>query len=169
MNAPEIILPAIGQPFAGGFLGGRFFLGAQARAIIFASADEGEFEDVKYHKNNNGIEGATSYVDGLANTQAMAAAGSTLAKKILGLRIGDCDDWHLMASVPALVLRTEISQVPEFKAGTKNGFAREYYWTSTRHAEYRVSAWCQSFSSGGQYDRYHLNSLRARAVRTIAI
>ena len=169
MNTPEIILPAIGQPFAGGFFGGRFFMGTQARAIIFAPANEGEFEDVQYHKNSKGIEGATSAFDGLANTVAMAEAGSPLAKKILKLRIGGFDDWHLMACVPALVLYREIILVPEFKPGTKDGFACAWYWTSTRHAEDSDYAWCQSFDYGDQSYGIHDGSLRARAVRTIAI
>lgn len=169
MNTSKIIIPPIGAAFAGGFFGGRFFLGAHPRAIIFAPADEGEFEDVQYHKNLKGIEGAISAVDGLANTQAMAAGGSPLAKKILKLRIGGFNDWHLIARVPALVMHSEISPLPTFKDDTKNGFARASYWTSTRHAEITDYAWCQSFDYGYQDFINHNDSLRARAVRTIAI
>jgi len=38
-----------------------------------------------------------SFVDGLANTRAMAAAGSELAQRILDLRIAGRDDWYLPA------------------------------------------------------------------------
>jgi hypothetical protein len=162
-------LPAIGAAFEGGFFGGRFFIGAQPRAIIFAPRAKGEFESVKYHKNADGIEGATNPFDGLANTEAMAAAGSPLARKIRKLTIGGKKDWHLIARVPALVLFSEIRAVKAFDEGTTNGFAREWYWTSTRHAEYFGCAWCQSVIYGSQDDLYHDCSLRARAVRTIPI
>ena len=38
---------------------------------------------------------AHSYCDGLANTRAMAAAGSELAKHMLSLQIGEHNDWYL--------------------------------------------------------------------------
>ncbi|OYV43799.1 MAG: DUF1566 domain-containing protein, partial [Burkholderiales bacterium 21-58-4] len=43
------------------------------------------------------VPGALSYNDGLANTMALAEAGSDLAKWALDLRIAGHDDWYIPA------------------------------------------------------------------------
>lgn len=88
-------LPAIGSPMDGGFYAGRIRIGEQAYALIVAPKGEGEHDDTIWIKNYQDVPGAKSYNDGLANTQAMAEAGSALAKWAQGLRIGGHDDWYL--------------------------------------------------------------------------
>jgi len=89
-------IPAIiGTLFAGGYFGGRIIVDGQAFALIVAPKDGGEFNRVQYNDNYKRIDGAGSLNDGLANTQAMLAAGSKLAKQITDLRIDGHDDWYL--------------------------------------------------------------------------
>jgi hypothetical protein len=158
-----------GTPFAGGFYAGRFFIGGQAYALIVAPKAEGELEESAWTKSRKRVAGATSYCDGLANTEAMLAAGSGLAKWARGLRIGGFDDWHLPSRLQALVMYGELSTLPDFQEPDENGLACAWYWTSTQHAEDDVYAWYQSFSYGGQYYGLKLTELRARAVRMIRI
>ncbi|BAK75425.1 hypothetical protein NH8B_0590 [Pseudogulbenkiania sp. NH8B] len=84
----------IGTAFEGGFYAGRFRIGAQEFALIVAPKADGETTG-KWGEYGADIEGARSCFDGLANTQAMAAAGSDLAKWALGLNIGGYTDWYL--------------------------------------------------------------------------
>jgi len=48
-------------------------------------------------------------------------------------------------------------------------FKRDWYWLKERHAEDSDYAWYQSFNYGNQYSYHHYSSLRARAVRRLAI
>ena len=169
MNTKTMQGIVIGTAMAGGYFGGGIYINNEPRGIIVSPKLEGEFANMRWHKNLNGIEGALSYSDGLANTIAMAEAGSPLAEKMLKLRIGGFDDWHLMARTQALIIQGELCVLPEFKPGTENGFERDYYWTSTRHAEGSDYAWYQNFGNGGQNDDRHGSQLFARAVRTIAL
>lgn len=95
--APATILPEIGQPFGGGFFSGitrdpdtgKRYLNITAGAAHELSGAWGEY-GVK-------IEGADSFANGRANTEAMAAAGSELAQQAMALRIGGHDDWAIPA------------------------------------------------------------------------
>ena len=96
MNAPTATnSPAIGQPFEGGFYAGSFQLAGILYAIVVAPKAEGEHEDAPWIRNYAAVPGARSYDDGLANTDAMVAASSLLAKWARDLRINDRDDWYL--------------------------------------------------------------------------
>jgi hypothetical protein len=169
MNSPtsKILIP--GAAFGGGFFAGRLFVGADAYALIVAPKDEGEFTDVAWNKSAKRVKGAESYCDGLANTRAMLDAGSALAKGALDLRIGGFDDWHIPSRLQALVMHGELSRLPDFQEDTAEGFAREWYWTSSQHAEDGDSAWYQSFLNGYQGSTRKGNELRARAVRMIKL
>jgi len=170
MNAPEITLPAIGQPFAGGFFGGRFFIREQPYALIVSPKADGEIDEIAWNKNTKPVAGATHYADGLANTRAMLTAGSPLAQQITALRIGGFDDWHIPSRLQSLVLFGELRDLPAFAEDQPEGLATEWYWTSTQHASDDDYAWCQRFYDGGQ-DSSHkkYGQLRARAVRMIKI
>lgn len=98
MNAPAgLALPAIGTRLEGGFFAGAYMHGTERRGFVFAPKALGELRDVQYNKRYGRIDGALSFYDGLANTRAMAEAGSELASKILDLRIDGKDDWFLGA------------------------------------------------------------------------
>lgn len=83
-----------GTPFAGGFYVGRFQIQGDEYALIVSPWDAGEIRDTEWGPYGDLIE-ANSYCDGLANTRAMAAAGSELAKHMLSLQIGEHSDWYL--------------------------------------------------------------------------
>jgi hypothetical protein len=94
MNAiTETTLPAIGTSMPGGFFAGAIHIDGQRFAVIVAK---------KVHELNGAwledesdVPGAKSYNDGPANTQAMAAAGSDLAKQVLALEIDGLKDFYI--------------------------------------------------------------------------
>lgn len=88
-------LPSLGTPLAGGFYAGLIQSGTALYAIIRAPKAEGFHAPIAWGEYGNEIEGADSVSDGLANTQAMAAAGCTLAQWALGLNIAGLADWYL--------------------------------------------------------------------------
>lgn len=93
VERPAILIP--GAVFGGGFFAGYVRSGEQNYAIIVAPKAEGEHEDAPWNKTTKMVDGAQSFNDGRANTAAMAAAGSALAKWILALNINGCNDWYL--------------------------------------------------------------------------
>lgn len=92
---PAITVPEIGQPFGGGFFTGIYQQDGKRYAVITApAAYEQEGEWGEYGEK---IEGARSLTDSRSNTEAMAAAGSEMAKKVLALEIGGFTDWAIPA------------------------------------------------------------------------
>jgi hypothetical protein len=165
MNARTIAVPeTIGSPFEGGILLGRYFLGAQARALIGASKVELPRQEMVWNSNSKRVEGALSIYDGLANTEAMLAAGSDAAKWARDLRLGGFDDWHLAARGQALLAFDANSVLPEAEK-----FDEEWHWTSTQFAHDERWAWCQYFIVGVQYFYRKDYALRLFAVRSVAI
>ena len=84
-----------GTPFEGGFYVGRIRIEDTDYAIIVAPKAEGQHADGPWNESTKSVKGALSYCDGLANTKAMAKAGSKLAKWAQALRIGGFKDWYL--------------------------------------------------------------------------
>jgi len=87
---------------AGDVIGGGFFAGKIRQddgiyVLVVAPKDGGEREDVIWNKSTLRVDGAASYYDGHANTQAMAGAGSDVAMWALGLQINGMHDWYLPA------------------------------------------------------------------------
>lgn len=95
--APAVTIPEIGQAFGGGFFSGitrdpdtgKRYLNITAGAAHELTGAWGEY--------GAKIEGADSFTDSRANTEAMAAAGSDLAKQVLALDIGGFTDWAIPA------------------------------------------------------------------------
>ena len=87
--------PAIGQAYRGGFFCGRTRIHGDLYNLILAPKAEGEHKSAIWIPAYKNVPGAKSYDDGVANTKAMAEAGSKLAKWALELRIGGFDDWYL--------------------------------------------------------------------------
>lgn len=86
----------LGTSMEGGFYAGRIRLDdGQVYALIVAPKDEGEHKPSIWIPNYQYVPGASAYNDGLANTDAMAEAGSKIALWARGLRIGGHDDWYL--------------------------------------------------------------------------
>jgi hypothetical protein len=162
-TAAEVIPTVAGTLFAGGIYAGRFFVGAEAFALVVSPKVDGEVAEIAWNKSRKSIERATSYADGRANTEAMLAAGSKLAETIRALRIGGHDDWYLPSRLESLVAFGELKGNPAFD------FEFDWYWTSTQNASDPACAWCQNFGYGTQHDTHKGYRCRARAVRRVPI
>lgn len=158
-----------GAAFGGGFYAGRFYIGADAYALIVAPKAEGEIKAMSWNSSLKSVAGATSYCDGLANTKAMAKAGSALAKKMLKLKIGGYGDWHLPSRLQSLLAFHELAAAELFAPGGSESYEREWHWTSTQRAEFAGYAWMQNFNYGSQLINHKVNEWPARAVRMIKL
>ena len=100
MNATaksEIQVPdTIGTPFEGGFYGGKIKIGLAICAIVWAPKAEGQITG-KWLDSYTDVPGATSCFDSMANTKAMAEAGSPIAQKALAANISGFTDWCVPA------------------------------------------------------------------------
>jgi hypothetical protein len=165
MNAPESVVPTIpGTSLGGGIYAGRFFIEDKPFALVVAPKADGAQEDVVWNKSRKNVTGATSWCDGLANTQAMAKAGSAVAQWALDLRIGGFDDWYLPSRAEALLMFGGIC----VDAGDE-GELEGWHWTSTQYAGSADYAWFQYFDDGNQDGLDKSSELRARAVRRVPI
>jgi len=163
MNAPQpVVLPAVGEPFAGGIFAGRFFVGAIAYALVVAPKHEGEFPATIWNKSRKNVAAAQSVYDGAANTAAMAEAGSALAQKIGKLELGGLKDWYLPSRGELLLAYAAAIEGDE-------AFDRDWYWSSTQSAGVSDYAWYQFFSTGYQSWGVKDDELRARAVRRLPL
>ena len=120
--APAMTIPEIGQPFGGGFFSGitrdpdtgKRYLNITAGAAHELVGAWGEYGEK--------IEGADSFTNSRANTEAMAAAGSELAQKVLTLDIGGFTDWAIPArDVQELQYRHFKPTTEENWANSRNG------------------------------------------------
>lgn len=142
-------LPAIGQPLGGGFFAGRLFFDGAEHAVIDAGR---EFEVAAHWWQEEGprprIRSATSRFDGLANTQAMAAEGSAIARKVLGMNIRGTWGWHIPSIEELQVLRCNLLQLPDWgrqglgqnKEAAQAFVCAHDYWTSSQKAN-SATAW----------------------------
>ncbi|MHA6161016.1 Lcl C-terminal domain-containing protein [Pseudomonas sichuanensis] len=89
--------PAIGQAYGGGFVTGiTRDPDTGVRCLHITAGAEHELVGA-WGEYGVKIEGADSFTNSRANTEAMAAAGSGLAKKVLALEIGGYIDWAVPA------------------------------------------------------------------------
>lgn len=96
METAVMEIPAtIGQVFEGGFYAGCIRVQHDYFILICSPKAEGDHDDSPWNDSTKMVADATSYCDGVANTLAMAKAGSDLAKWATGLRIAGFDDWYL--------------------------------------------------------------------------
>jgi hypothetical protein len=164
-TAVEVVPTLAGTPFAGGYYVGRFFIGADAYALVVSPKGEDTEISGIWNKSSKKVGAALSYHDGAANTAAMAKAGSAIAKAFGALDTGGCKDWYLPSRLEALLLYGEREQLKGEAAMTPDC----WYWTSTQSAHNGAFAWLQSFNYGLQGDGRKSYSLRARAVRRVKL
>lgn len=119
---PAATTPAIGQAYGGGFVTGITRDPATGKRSLHITAGA-EHELVgKWGEYGEKVEGAESFTDSLANTKAMAAAGSELAAKVLALAVGDFTDWAIPArDVQELQYRHFKPTTEENWANSRNG------------------------------------------------
>ena len=139
-------LPAIGQPFAGGFYAGRIYFDGAEFALIDAGQ---EFETAAHWWDHEGprprIRGATHRFDGMANTLAMSAEGSTIAAKVLGMNIRGTWGWHIPSIEELNLMRGNLLQLPDWnhrmcEAAPQAFRGSHQYWSSTQK-ENAATAW----------------------------
>ncbi len=135
----------------GGFYAGRIMIADQAFALIVAPKTEGEHAPSIWIDDYKDVPGALSYNDGLANTKAMAEAGSDLAKWAMDLRIGGNDDWY----IPSL------DELEVIYRNLKPGTQENYCWarsginmsaippTHPYTPQFPLQTVAESFQSGG--------------------
>ena len=189
---------ALGFETEGGYFAGIININGQKFGIA-VSPKEGELIDQIWGDPGTVIEGASSPFDGQANTQAMAAAGSEMAKAIQALNINGHTDWYLPARDELeLVYRTlkptteenwthrhgeNPSSIPPGHAYTpetptqtttpdfqKGGpQALEEAWYWSSTQCSAHNAWSQNFEVGAQLSGPKYPAFRARAVRRFII
>lgn len=142
-------LPSRGQPLDGGIFVGRYFLGAEQRALILLPDEL----NGAYGEYGQDIAGASSYSDGEANTRAMAEAGSAIAIQALGLGafIPSCLEGHLLMAAKTEGLVTDLRE-------------DRYHWLSTQFSAYY--AYDMDFELGWQHDDVKGNERPVRLVRS---
>ncbi|NWC24039.1 hypothetical protein HX787_20415 [Pseudomonas tolaasii] len=144
-------LPAIGQPFAGGFYAGRIYFEDSEYALIDAGR---EFECTAHWWEQEGprprIRGSQHRYDGMANTKAMAEEGSAIARKVLGMNVRGSWGWHIPSIEELNLLRANLLQLKDWgrqsglgnDTDAPNAFACTHtYWSSTQR-EGSATAWC---------------------------
>jgi len=145
-------LPARGQPLAGGTFIERYWLNNQERALVLLGpAFEREGIWGEY-----GQDVLTHYVDGEANTRAMAEAGSELAKKILelGAHIAAPLEGQLLMAAKHSGLITDLRE-------------DRLYWLSAQRSAF--SAYLMVFEDGWQNGDVKHAELLVRPVRSLPI
>lgn len=154
--SPAIALPTqFGTPIGAAFYAGRLIVAGAACGLLFAPRATGRRDSATLMKKNWRAKDAValSYSDGLANTRALAAAGSEVAQWALDLNL-DGRQWHIPSRLEALVLFGERDDAGDaaarFRPGGDEAFEEAWYWTSTQHADDSSCAWIQSFL-GDQY------------------
>lgn len=150
--------PAIGTllPTLGGTLGAYCAMpDGSVRAVIVAAPEH----ELTGQWGEYGLDvPAARGMCGMASTQAMAAAGSTLAQAVRALTIGGHSDWHIPSRAQLLHLYDNAPQLFD-KAG--------WYWSSTQYS--RGYASCQDFEYGYSYALGKDHEFRARPVRSIQL
>ncbi len=86
MKPQSIVIPTeIGAPFLDGFFGGIVCENGDAIAICWPPKAVADIALAQWNSSLSEVEGARSLTDGYANTVAMAAAGSELARCVLAM------------------------------------------------------------------------------------
>jgi hypothetical protein len=151
MNSINTILPAIGQPFQGGYLASvDFDRDGNRFALIVAPKAEGE-ANLKFKVRDTATKGARSLRDGFANSEAMNDKNHPAAQFCRALSIGGHNDWYLPSRHELWLVAENLmpgkGYVPEqttaeaFQEGNAEAFDRTWYWTSTECST--ASAWVQ--------------------------
>ena len=111
----------IGSPAPGGFLAGRILVAGVIHALIVSPKAQGDIEATPWNGSEKMVTGAQSYFDGLANTQAMADAGSALAKKVLALEIDGCADFYIPSRDELELIYRNLKPTEESNYAWRNG------------------------------------------------
>jgi hypothetical protein len=197
--AKQEVPTVFGTPWEGGYFAGIITFNGDVFAQVVAPKNEGDLGPVIWHPDYKLIEGADSFFDGLANTKAMAEAGSEIAQQVLELRIGGFDDWHIGARDQVELLYRGFKPTTEenyvYRSGDnpsslpvgypysihlpgqtpvelfREGGAESFAdeWYWTSTQYSALSAWYQGFADGYQGADGKDGKGRLRAVRRVKI
>jgi hypothetical protein len=183
-----------GSPFEGGFYVGRIRVNDAVFALIVAPKAAGDIDDSTWGDYGRDVTGARSFFDGLANTLAMAEAGSDLAQRVLQLQINGHSDWYLPSRDELELLYRHLKPTAQenyrWRGDNPSSVPAGYAYSSGAPAQCADAAfqaggeqalddtwywsstqlsahyaWYQGFDDGYQYGDDKINELRARAVR----
>jgi hypothetical protein len=201
MNAdkPTILVPAEhGAPFEGGFYGGQIRIGDGTFAVVWAPKADGDIKGL-WLPSYTQVPNADSFNDSMANTVAMAAAGSPIAQQALAAEIAGHKDWCIPArdvlelgyrhlkptdeenyayndgenasSVPPGDAYTEELPTQTSAEAFRTGGpeAFEVAWYWSSTQASSNDAWTQYFHDGTQDNTYKKFEGRARLVRLIQL
>jgi hypothetical protein len=197
--AKQEVPTVFGTPWEGGFFAGIITFNGDVFAQVVAPKADGDLGPAIWHPDYKLITGADSFFDGLANTKAMAEAGSAIAQQVLELRIAGFNDWHIGARDQVELLYRGFKPTTEenyvYRSGdnpsslpvgypysihlpgqTPVELFREGGAEAFEDALYWSStqysayfAWDQYFDNGLQYDALKYSRGRVRAVRRVKI
>ena len=144
MNArtPLITIPALGAQLEGGYFHGVVLIDGHLWGEVTGPKADCHVEGLAWHPDYTDLAGASSDFDGLANTRAMAAAGSPLAQAALACRSGGHDDWAIPARASQLLQWGNLRPL----LSAEEAFDRKRHWSSTQFS--RLSAFRQHFNDG---------------------
>ena len=124
---------------------GRGYDGMPDHRLILPTDPKAIFEKRALGTYGVDVKGACSDHNGMANTIALAEAGSDICKEILALEIEGHKDFYLMSRTDARLCMANVA----------DQFEKEWYLTSTQYSS--GGAWGQGFDDGSQdyfYERY---------------
>jgi Protein of unknown function (DUF1566) len=193
LNPPQ---PVLGARVGPGFFVGVIDVKGDLFAIVVSPKAEGEKTGSWLSPSAN-VPGAASYFDGLANTNALAEAGSELAAWARSVRIGGLDDWYIPSRDELELLYRHLkptddesssfsgdnpsslppgypyganhtqTTVDAFKRSGPEALSPEWYWSSTQFS--RNNAWLQGFLNGTQDNDGKSWEARCRLVRRVLL
>lgn len=156
---PPVGLPKLGEAFPGQ---GGVFAGlirddnGTVRALVVGTDKACNFEG-QWGKYGQTVSGAESKSDGRANTAAMEAAGSPIAKQVRSINV----DGHTDFYVPS---RRELALI---EANVAHLLDKDVHWSSTQYSS--TYAWAQYFTYGLVNGWGKGLNTRVRAVRSLVI
>lgn len=162
LKDPNAVPDMIGVRFGGGIYVGKIAVNGIMHAVI-ARPNDDDAEPRPWISPGMDVPGANSDFDGLANTNAMLAAGSTLALWALSLRTGGFTDWHIPAKAVLALCYDAYMLTPTLPLS----FLDAWYWSSTQSSV--SSAWYQRFGFGSVGSTDKVDLAHAFAVRMMII
>jgi len=157
----------IGDRIGGGIYAGIDTIGGTDYHIVSGDAAS-EAYGLEWKTSRTTTSGTGSDTDGLANTQAMEAAGIAdhpAAQHCVNYTGGGHTDWHMPAHSQLTLMYGNLAGHAEFADNVSSG---DYTWASTEYSS--TNAWGLRFSDGNESTGgKDATILRVRPVRRVAV
>lgn len=155
---------SVGDEAGGGIYAGTDTISGISYHIIAGKKSSESPTTLHWKVESTFTDGASSDEDGLANTQAMEAAGiddHPAAKYCINHEAGGFNDWHFPARNQVTLIYNALSSHPEFSF---SGFST--IWSSTQ--ENASVAYGRTFSDGSESGRTKASGGWVRPIRRVA-